>query len=76
MYMKDVEEGGETSFPRWRNAETGKALNIKPEKGKAIIFYMVNPDGNLEDLTHHAGLPVIEGDKYFSNLWIHDPVRW
>jgi prolyl 4-hydroxylase len=75
MYMKDVEEGGETSFPRWLNAETGEALKVKPEKGKAIIFYMVNPDGNLEDLTHHAGLPVIKGEKYFSNLWIHDPIR-
>jgi prolyl 4-hydroxylase len=36
---------------------------------------MVNPDGNLDDLTHHAAQPVIEGEKFFSNLWIWDPVR-
>lgn len=75
MYLKDVESGGETSFPRWRNAETGEAINVKPEKGKAMIFYMVNPDGNLDDLTHHAALPVIKGEKFFANLWIWDPIR-
>lgn len=76
MYMKDVEEGGETSFPRWRNAETNEPINVKPEKGKAMIFYMINPDGNLDDLTQHAALPVVEGEKFFANLWIHDPFRF
>jgi prolyl 4-hydroxylase len=75
LYLNNVIEGGETSFPRWRNAETGESLKVKPEKGKAMIFYMVNPDGNLDDLTQHAALPVIAGEKYFANLWIHDPVR-
>lgn len=70
MYLNDVPAGGETSFPRWRNAETAKSIDVKPEKGKAMIFYMVNPDGNLDDLTQHAALPVIEGEKYFVNLWI------
>jgi prolyl 4-hydroxylase len=71
MYLNDVPAGGETSFPRWRNGETVNALNVKPEKGKAVIFYMIKPDGNLDDLTQHAALPVIEGEKYFANLWIH-----
>jgi prolyl 4-hydroxylase len=71
MYLNDVPAGGETSFPRWRNGETNEALNVKPVKGKAVIFYMITPDGNLDDLTQHAALPVIEGEKYFANLWIH-----
>jgi prolyl 4-hydroxylase len=75
MYLNDVPAGGQTSFPRWRNAETNGALNVVPKKGTAMIFYMVNPDGNLDDLTHHAAQPVIEGEKFFSNLWIWDPVR-
>lgn len=73
MYLNDVQAGGETAFPRWRNAETGESIKVKPEKGKAMIFYMVNPDGNLDDLTQHAAMPVIQGEKYFVNLWIHDP---
>lgn len=68
MSLNDVPAGGQTSFPRWRNAETGKSLDVQPEKGKAVIFYMKNPDGNLDDLTQHAALPVIEGEKYFANL--------
>ena len=75
IYLNEGMKGGETSFPRWRNAHTDKGLDMKPEKGKAMIFYMVNPDGNLDDLTQHAALPVQEGEKWFSNLWIWDPYR-
>lgn len=75
MYLNDVPAGGETAFPRWRNAETGEAIKVKPEKGKAAVFYMITPDGNLDDLTQHAAMPVLEGVKYFINLWIHDPFR-
>lgn len=70
MYLNDVPAGGQTSFPRWRNAETPNSLDVRPEKGKAMLFYMINPDGNLDDLTQHAALPVMEGEKYFVNLWI------
>jgi prolyl 4-hydroxylase len=35
-----------------------------------MIFYMINPDGNLDDLTQHAAIPVLEGEKYFVNLRI------
>ena len=39
MYLNDPEEGGETTFPRWSNAETFKELAVKPEIGKAVLFY-------------------------------------
>lgn len=71
MYLNDVPAGGETAFPRWRNAETDQPIAVRPEKGKAMIFYMVNPDGNLDDLTQHAAQPVLDPyEKYFANLWI------
>ncbi|KAL3799847.1 hypothetical protein ACHAWO_009968 [Cyclotella atomus] len=63
LYLNDVEEGGETSFPRWFNAETTGGLDVKPEKGKAVLFYMLLPDGNSDDLSQHAALPVIKGEK-------------
>jgi prolyl 4-hydroxylase len=75
LYLNDVEEGGETSFPRWFNAETSGGLDVKPEKGKAVLFYMLLPDGNSDDLTQHAALPVIKGEKWMSNLWIWDPFK-
>lgn len=84
MYLNDEMEGGETSFPRARNAHIPSAniddtysagIKVKPEKGKALIFYMITPDGNLDDLSQHSGEPVISGEKWFSNLWIWDPHR-
>jgi len=75
LYLNDVEEGGETSFPRWMNAETMGSLDVKPEKGKAVLFYMLLPDGNSDDLTQHAALPVFKGEKWMSNLWIWDPFK-
>ena len=75
LYLNEGMEGGETSFPKWRNAETSDAFDVKPQKGKAVIFYMRTPDGNLDDLTQHAALPIIEGEKYLANLWIWDPIK-
>jgi prolyl 4-hydroxylase len=75
IYLNEGMMGGQTEFPRWRNAETSKGMKATPKKGKAMIFYMKNPDGNLDDLSQHAALPVIEGEKWFLNLWTWDPVR-
>jgi prolyl 4-hydroxylase len=62
--------GGETSFPRWVNAETFHQLAVKPEAGKAVLFYNQLPDGNMDDFSQHAALPIIEGEKWLINLWI------
>ena len=68
--MNEVEEGGETSFPRWLNGETSEQLKVKPEIGKAILFYSVLPDGNYDERSQHAALPVIKGEKWLTNLWV------
>jgi prolyl 4-hydroxylase len=75
IYLNEGMKGGETAFPRWRNADTSDAIKATPQKGKAMIFYMRTPDGNLDDLSQHAALPVIEGEKWFANLWTWDPAR-
>ena len=75
LYLNEGMEGGQTRFPRWRNAHTSQGLDMTPAKGRAMIFYMKNSDGNLDDLTQHAAQPVLEGEKWFANLWIWDPFR-
>jgi prolyl 4-hydroxylase len=65
--------GGATSFPRYLNAESFEDLKVVPKKGKAILFYSQLPDGNMDDLSHHAALPVREGEKWLINLWLWDP---
>jgi 2OG-Fe(II) oxygenase superfamily len=63
FYLNDDMVGGETSFPRWMNGETNEALIVKPERGKAILFYNLLPDGNYDERSQHAALPVLAGEK-------------
>ena len=67
-------KGGATTFPRYVNAETFHKLVVKPEVGKAVLFYSQLPDGNLDDYSHHAAEPVRQGEKWLINLWFWDPV--
>ena len=73
FYLNEPEKGGETEFPRWYNGETAEGLTATPKKGKAVLFYSQLPDGNMDDLSHHAALPVRIGEKYLINLWVRDP---
>lgn len=74
LYLNECESGGETSFPRYQNAETFKELKVAPDSpGKAVLFYSQLPDGNLDDFSQHAALPVKVGEKWLINLWVHDP---
>lgn len=69
LYLNEGMEGGETSFPRWANAETFHELKVTPKVGKAILFYSQLPDGNLDDLSQHAAKPIVSGEKWLANLW-------
>jgi len=64
LYLNDDGlKGGETTFPRWSNAETFDQLRVKPVEGKAVLFYSQLPDGNLDDFSQHAALHPREGTK-------------
>lgn len=67
VYMSEVEEGGETSFP-----ELG--LSVKPKLGMALVWPSVRNENLLhrENRTVHQAKPVIKGVKYVSNVWIHN----
>lgn len=38
----------------WQNGETFHELKVKPEVGKAILFYNQLPDGNMDDFSQHG----------------------
>ncbi|KAI9201544.1 hypothetical protein LWI28_025097 [Acer negundo] len=83
MYLSDVEEGGETTFPAakanfssvpWWNelSECGKeGLSIKPKMGDALLFWSMRPDATLDPSSLHGGCPVIRGNKWSSTKWMH-----
>eukprot|EP00985_Skeletonema_marinoi_P027380 scaffold22381_cov139-Skeletonema_marinoi.AAC.8 len=67
-------EGGETTFPRAITTENHDGIKIKPQSGKAVMFYNVLPDGNMDDLSQHAGEKVEKGVKYLANIFVWDPI--
>ena len=66
--------GGETTFPRAITTEFHDGVKVQPQAGKAILFYNVLPDGNMDDLSQHSGGMVEAGVKYIANIWIWDPI--
>lgn len=63
MYLNDVEEGGETYFPKLN-------FSVSPQKGMAVYFEYFYDNQNLNDLTLHGGAPVIVGDKWAATQWM------
>lgn len=79
--------GNETfSVEAWEKGEGWKCnlaqnchqsnLVVKPEKGKAIMWYNHLLDGNsgwlgdLDQLSQHGGCDVLKGTKWVANLWL------
>ena len=63
MYLNDVEEGGETYFPKLN-------LTVSPKKGMAVYFEYFYNDQTLNGLTLHGGAPVITGEKWVATQWM------
>lgn len=63
MYLNAPEEGGETIFPML-------GIEVKPEKGTALLFYDCRLDGTVDPFTLHGGAPVIKGQKWLATKWL------
>ena len=63
MYLNDVEQGGETFFPKLN-------LSVTPHKGMAVYFEYFYSDNDLNKLTLHGGAPVIAGEKWVATQWM------
>ena len=63
IYLNDDFEGGRTLFPRAVNRQYHEGVQIAPQKGTAILFYNLLPDGNVDDLSQHGSEKVTKGEK-------------
>ncbi|RFU71480.1 2OG-Fe(II) oxygenase [Peribacillus saganii] len=63
MYLNDVEQGGETFFPKLN-------FSVSPKKGMGVYFEYFYNDPSLNELTLHGGAPVIAGEKWIATQWM------
>lgn len=62
IYLSPAQSGGGTRFPK-----TG--LEVLPRTGGAIFFANLDVAGRPDDLSLHAGTPVLEGTKVVMTYW-------
>lgn len=65
LYLNEAFEGGETEFPLI-------GVRYKGNKGDALCFWNVMPDGSPERRTLHAGLPPTRGEKWLLSQWVRN----
>ncbi|HZV17977.1 MAG TPA: 2OG-Fe(II) oxygenase [Sphingobium sp.] len=64
-YLCDVDEGGETQFPRL-------GVTVPPRAGTLLIWNNMLADGSPNHDTLHAALPVVKGAKYVVTRWYRE----
>jgi prolyl 4-hydroxylase len=63
VYLNDVPDGGETTFPRI-------GLSVCPQQGNAVYFEYSNSLNQLDPASLHAGAPVLAGEKWAVTKWM------
>lgn len=66
FYLNDVEEGGGTRFPHLN-------MTVTPKRGRAALWPSVLDEhpNEKDGRSDHEALPVLKGEKYGCNAWIH-----
>jgi prolyl 4-hydroxylase len=88
VYLHADCDGGNTVFPgiprppasEWCDAlqcrdENGReveAVEIRPRVGRAVFWYNLDLEGNGDEKTLHAGMPVVNGSKVGMNIWTRE----
>ncbi|XP_015747856.1 PREDICTED: probable prolyl 4-hydroxylase 10 [Acropora digitifera] len=62
VYLRDVEEGGETKFPQL-------GISVKPRMGLALIWNSMNSKGECDPTSIHNAAKVVKGHKFIIQRW-------
>ena len=64
LYLSDVEAGGHTVF-------STLGLYVKPRLGDALFWFNLDSAGDYDTRNIHLGCPVLHGNKWIANKWVH-----
>jgi len=67
FYLETVERGGDTTF-----VNIGPGVSVKAVRGTGVFWHNLKKNGKGNELTMHAACPVLLGEKWISNLWLHE----
>src|SRR5205807_1002607 len=70
LCLTDTEEGGETYFPQ---AQPSPVL-LQPRKGRLILWFNHQPDGEVDEAALHEALVVKKGEKATLTSFIYHPL--
>ena len=65
VYLNDDFNGGTTLFPKLD-------IEVKPKRGRGLLWFNVKENGDVNPLTLHTGTDVKDGEKYGLNIWIRN----
>jgi len=90
LFLSDVEEGGETYFPKVSSPPShlyvdgnkfklpknkdSSGVMVRPVKGNAIFWMNMLQNGTMDDRSMHAGMEVVKGTKYGMNVLVEQCV--
>ena len=76
FYLNEVEEGGETGFPRANRLgqphdflDCTRGLAVRPKRLAVLLFYSMLPNGEFDQTSLHTGCDVKVGIKWAANFW-------
>ena len=70
LYLTDTQTGGETYFPQARPTP----LQLKPRRGRLVVWFNHTPDGGVDETSLHESLPVKHGEKATLTNFIYQPL--
>ncbi len=62
IYLAPALQGGGTRFPK-------VGVEVSPRAGGAIFFANIDPSGRPDEMSLHAGTPVLQGTKIVMTYW-------
>uniref|UniRef100_A0A4W4E5K1 Prolyl 4-hydroxylase subunit alpha-3 n=1 Tax=Electrophorus electricus TaxID=8005 RepID=A0A4W4E5K1_ELEEL len=65
IYLSSVEAGGSTAFIHAN-------LSVPAVENSALFWWNLHRNGQGDGDTLHAGCPVLLGDKWVANKWVHE----